>query len=424
MKFFNEDIIKKIDNYEVELPKDDWQILSEKLNSKKRKTLPMWLYAAAAGVTLLLGFGFIFFDFGTQTPQISQINPKNELKNQNKIDSAFVQNKSNDRMKITQNTHYADNNLTKNQQKYVLLNKTKNIVLNETEALVLSETEALEFQKNNIKNDVEQKTAPIVNQNKTEPIQQISIEDAEKLMNEKENQLKKSTENLTEKEKNQYYASLLASSSPTTFGKMESTPIRMLIPSLDGKSAILSNTYSKTKHDLPLTFGFTFGIPLAKRLYLNTGVQYTYIHSKTEKFDSETRDLLSRDNQNLHYLGIPVMLAYRIIDARIVKLYVSSGGAAEKGLVETHNQRDFKEINPENVTILTDNKNRKIAGFQFSLNANIGASVTLFKGLELYAEPGFAWYIPATKYPQPISRRTKNPFFISITAGLRFNFEK
>jgi len=134
--------------------------------------------------------------------------------------------------------------------------------------------------------------------------------------------------------------------------------------------------------------------------------------------------LTSRDNQELHYLGIPLLLSYRIIDGKIFKLYVSGGGAAEKGLLEKHNMQNFDEKNIENMTLPLDNKNKTIPGFQFSLNANIGASITLFKGLALYAEPGLAWYIPATKYPQPISLRTKNPFFFNITAGLRYNFEK
>ncbi|MDR0830411.1 MAG: hypothetical protein LBN95_09940, partial [Prevotellaceae bacterium] len=78
----------------------------------------------------------------------------------------------------------------------------------------------------------------------------------------------------------------------------------------------------------------------------------------------------------------------------------------------------------ENREFSSDVPNKKIDGFQFSLNANIGASVTLFKGLSLYLEPGFAWYIPTAKYPQPISSRTQHPYFINITAGLRFNFTK
>jgi len=410
---FNEKILQQIDNHEVELPANDWEILSQKINHKRRRAFPMWWYAAAAaGVALLVGFGFVFFDFGTQMTPITQINADNNIENKQEYETA----------KYTKDIQGMQNNLVKNKQ----LEKPKEKSTSSAfyEALAGADLQSVPT------------TAPITNrgeqpeQQTTNNIQQtISIEEAEKLM--KENQLaQNSIQNPLEKPKgkskiqNNYFASLSASSSPTAFGETEATPRRMFIPSLKGDNAIMRNIGTETKYNLPLTFAFTFGVPLAKRLHLNTGLQYTYIHSKTEKFENDTRKLISRNDQELHYLGVPLMLSYRIVDKKIFKFYVAGGGVAEKGLLETHNTRNFNELNTENTTIPTNDKNRKIEGFQFSLNANFGASVTLAKGLALYAEPGFAWYIPATKYPQPISRRTKNPFFVSITAGLRFNFEK
>ena len=409
MPFFNEDIIKQIDNYEVELPTNDWEILSQKLKQNRRKTLPLWWYAAAAGVALLVGFGFAFFYFETKTDPITQITADNNLKNQNKIDSASVQNEPSAETQIAQRT----------QQFSVVQRKiyTDNLIKNHKE----SELPVSSFSEN----DIEQENASNVNQHKkNEPTRQISIEEAEKLMKDRENQLTKNSEKSIEKSKNQYYASLLASTSPTNFKYREKASGRMFIPSISNKSAIMSTIRPETKHDLPLTFGFTFGIPLMKRLYINTGLNYTYIHSKTERFDNDNNELISKDNQELHYLGVPLMLSFRIIDKKIFQLYISGGGAAEKGLLETHNYKTFKEIDTENFAVPIVEENKYISGFQFSLNANLGASVTFFKGLCFYIEPGFAWYIPAVKYKQPTSCRTQNPFFVNITAGLRFNFEK
>ena len=408
---FNDKIIKQIDSYEVELPANDWEILSQKLNQKRRKTLPLWWYAAAAGVVLLVGFGFAFFN--TQTTQIEQIYADNNVE---KIDS-IVKNELNTKQNIQ---IFADN---KSKNLIINLKKSK-ISVPSARVKTAESTENLHSGEENNDIEFDNKNLMSPDVEKQPKDKQISIDDAEKLMQEVENSKKGNQTNGKQSSNKQYYASLSASSSPTTFGKIAQEPKRMFLWGFNGDRPIKSSTRDTTIHDLPLTFGFTFGIPLAKRLYLNTGIQYTYIHSKTEKFDSDMLDLISRNNQNLHYLGIPMMLAYRIIDGKILKLYVSGGGVAEKGLLETHNQRNFKEINPENVTIQTDEKNKYIPGFQFSLNANIGASVTLFKGLSLYVEPGFAWYIPAKKYVQPASRRTENPYFFSITAGLRFNFEK
>ena len=402
---FNEKILQQIDNYEVELPANDWDILSQKLSQKRRKAFPLWWYAAAAGVALLVGFGFVFFD--TQMTQIEPI----YTDNYQKYPTA----------ESTENTQRAQNNLCEPRINFALIVVEKNTIDS-------AENTQRTQDNHEILNAQQQATS---NKQPT-----ISIEEAEKLMHAStslndrndtamyERNRRQKNNNQQPTSNSQYYASISASASPTTFGRTETTPRRMFIPAPDGSSAIMRNIGTEIKHDLPLTFAFTFGIPLVKRLYLNTGVQYTYIHSKIEKFENDTRKPISRDEQELHYLGIPLMLSYRIVDKKIFKFYVSGGGVAEKGLLETHNQKIFKEVNPESVVVPTVKPNPKIPGFQFSLNANLGASVTLVKGLALYAEPGFAWYIPAIKYPQPISRRTKSPFFVNITLGLRFNFDK
>jgi len=328
---------------------------------------------------LLVGVGY----FGTQITQIEQIYTDNNLETSPQITQIYTDNNLETSPQITQ--IYTDNKLA-----------------------------GADLQS------VPTTNAPITNrreQNEQNENKQTNINHQPTNKNQQTKTNKQQTTN-----NKQYFASLSASSSPTAFGKIETSPRRMFISSIKGDNAIMRNIDTETKYDLPFTFAFTFGIPLAKRLYLNTGVQYTYIHSKTEKFDSDTRDLISRDNQELHYLGVPLLLSYRIIDKNIFKLYVSGGGVIEKGLLETHNIQNFNETSPDNITVLLDDKNRKIEGLQFSLNANFGASITLVKGLALYAEPGLAWYIPDTKHPQPASRRTKNPFFVSITAGLRFDF--
>ena len=60
-----------------------------------------------------------------------------------------------------------------------------------------------------------------------------------------------------------------------------------------------------------------------------------------------------------------------------------------------------------------------IEGLQWSLTANVGVGVRIYKGLSFYAEPGFTWYIPNNVHPQPISLRTKSPYNFSIKTGLR-----
>ena len=399
-----EDIIKQIDGYEVELPANDWEILSQKLNKKRRKTTLLFWYAAAAGVALLIGVGVTFF--ALQSTKNSQIYSDDILENQNENSIQKVENDIEEtQINVNHNHNSTKNNSTFFAEKQI--EKAQN---------TLQENHENSIGTSNNNNFA-------VSDTKKQPeTRHISIEEAEKLMREKENP---QTENLyTETSAgHRYYASVSASMSPTNFGKTETTPKKSLIPSVSQSAAIMSTSYFKTKYDLPFTVCFSIGIPIAKRLHINTGLQYTYIHSKTEEFGNVDNGLISKDDKVLHYLGIPLMLSYEIINRNVFRLYVSGGGAAEKGLLETHNQKVFRELNQESVFVPTD-KNKSIPGFQFSLNANIGASISLFKGLNLYVEPGFAWYIPNMQRPQPTSIRTQRPFFVNITAGVRFNFDK
>lgn len=173
----------------------------------------------------------------------------------------------------------------------------------------------------------------------------------------------------------------------------------------------------KKKHDLPISVGLSVEVPLAKRFGIQTGLNYTYIHSYFESANMLT-SRFTHTNQSLHYLGIPVLFSYRIIDHRIVKFYVSAGGMGEKGLMNTQLIQHF---NAEEELISSEQEQESISGFQWSLMANVGVGVTIYKGLSLYFEPGFSWYIPNEKEPQPDNMRTEHPYNLSLTAGLRFN---
>ena len=105
---------------------------------------------------------------------------------------------------------------------------------------------------------------------------------------------------------------------------------------------------------------------------------------------SEGTDLID-EKQQCHYLGIPLMLSYRFVDKRIVKCYTSIGGMGEKGLIR---KTEAYTYSPEGDLVDAIPSESSIDGMQWSLTANVGVAVTLYKGLNIYFEPGFTWYIP------------------------------
>lgn len=172
-------------------------------------------------------------------------------------------------------------------------------------------------------------------------------------------------------------------------------------------------------YDFPFTVGFTAGIPIMKRLDVLTGLNYTLLHtSYTTVVNGE--ETTSRESY-MHYIGIPLKLSYRIIDHRIFNFYVAAGGAIDKGLVNTNKKRLFNDN--AQWTGETQKQRYSIQGVQWSVTANLGLGIKLFKGLSFVVEPGFTWYAPNRNHPQPPSNRTEHPYNFCLGAGLRFDFQ-
>lgn len=245
----------------------------------------------------------------------------------------------------------------------------------------------------------------------------ISIEEAARLMHDQQAALADTdtagTNERTPRES--INLGILASLSPNA-SEFAYTPSATIAGS---QIALRGTTNNNDHHDLPFSVGLSIGIPLCKRLDLQTGINYSYAHSR---FTSTNRlqGTYSERNQQLHYLGVPLMLSFRIVDRRIIKFYVSAGGACEKGLIATQHRQTF---DLDDALLSSQTNYEYIKGIQGSLTANVGLAVMFFKGMGIYFEPGFTWYIPTEKFPQPVNSRTVHPYNLSLTAGLRFNLK-
>ncbi|MBR3030338.1 MAG: hypothetical protein IKH93_04235 [Bacteroidales bacterium] len=174
----------------------------------------------------------------------------------------------------------------------------------------------------------------------------------------------------------QYYSYLQTKSASNVFMPNPSTPSDV-----------------QYRHDLPLTFGLLAKVGLLPWLGVESGVEYTYLHSVA---DSYTGIL----DQRLHFIGVPVRLDARIWSNSSFELYAALGGKAEKCVSAILGQIQCDE--------------RRI---QLAAEVAGGIQYRLWKSTYLYLQPELSWYLTKTDL---ITYRSENPLAFSFDAGLRF----
>lgn len=166
-------------------------------------------------------------------------------------------------------------------------------------------------------------------------------------------------------------------------------------------------------YSMPLTFGLSVSIPLNGWLEVQTGLNYTYLFSRTEGLLSSSTFTLDRE---LHYMGIPLRLGMTLYQYDNLRLYLAVGGILEKGLMgrqtstlidADHNTNDWSD-------------RQRIHGVQPLSTALAGISYEFLPSFQLYLEPGATY---AFNTDQPLSIRTEEPFTFSVGMGVRYRFK-
>lgn len=159
-----------------------------------------------------------------------------------------------------------------------------------------------------------------------------------------------------------------------------------------------------TKHNMPVSFGATVSYALNDRLALTSGLVYTLA---TSSFEHGTSSNASKDEQTLHYVGIPLTASYTIWSNSWLKTYVNAGGQADFNVsakVETEGHR-------------TDiDKDRA----QLSVGAAAGVQLNVIKQVGVYVEPGMRYYFDNGSNVQTVFK--EHPCNFSLQMGLRWNF--
>ena len=175
------------------------------------------------------------------------------------------------------------------------------------------------------------------------------------------------------------------------------------------------------EHNQPVSFGLTVSKTLIDGLYLETGLVYSYLYSRSKNTSTA---LQNRQTQSLHYLGIPLNINYNLFNIKNLNVYTSVGGMIEK---DVYGRFGFSEEG-ESPTIDDPMKSRvwendpiSQRNPQLSVNAGLGLSYPLYRDFKLYGKIGGAYYFDAKNDYKTIYSDSKIVMDLSI--GIRYEFK-
>lgn len=192
------------------------------------------------------------------------------------------------------------------------------------------------------------------------------------------------------------------------FGLMK----RPSLPSADVSTGITENSTGST-FGIPVSFGLGVRFDLTPRWSVSTGVRYSLLERKfygTYTRVDEEGNIVKSESSDIrnsqHYFGIPVNVAFNIINKDYLRFYAYAGGAVEKCLADKYNVLSSNTIHVESVK-----------GAQLSVNVGAGVEFLAGKHLGIYLDPSLRYYF---NNGQPTSIRTVRPLMLGFEAGLRF----
>ena len=164
-------------------------------------------------------------------------------------------------------------------------------------------------------------------------------------------------------------------------------------------------------HKHPISLGIGVGYVLNDRWSLQSGLVYSMLSSewKTNYQDNF--------KQQLHFLGVPLSLSYKIAEWNKFHFYASTGGMVDwnvSGNIKT------KTFFTEDNAYRTEKESVRMKELQLSVNARVGATYPLIKFINAYIEGGTNYYFDNHSSIETI--RSDKPFHVSLQAGLRFGF--
>ena len=180
------------------------------------------------------------------------------------------------------------------------------------------------------------------------------------------------------------------------------------------QTALYNNSSGDVNHKMPVAAGLGVSYYLNDRWSLQSGAVYTLLRSNGKFHDNEINNMVDF-KQNLHFVGIPLSLNYKIAEWNRFQFYATAGGMAE---INVYGKLK-NTVNKDNIKVPYTETQRMKAPL-WSVNTRGGVVYPLCKFINLYAEAGASYYFENNSKIETI--RSDKPFNVSLQAGIRLGF--
>lgn len=180
-----------------------------------------------------------------------------------------------------------------------------------------------------------------------------------------------------------------------------------------------TDNISEMEHDQPVSFGITVSKAIVDDLYIETGLVYSYLHSKVRNASSNFE---VQETQRFHYLGIPLNVNYNVFTLNRLNVYASVGGMIEKDIYgRLRDERESSTVEENNKAGALREQHISQRNPQISVNAGVGVSYPLYDQLKLYGKIGGSYYFDANNEHKTIYSDRK--IVMDLSLGIRYEFK-
>ena len=177
----------------------------------------------------------------------------------------------------------------------------------------------------------------------------------------------------------------------------------------------LQRMYVDAHHRQPVKVGVSLRYHFNNKWSVQAGIDYSYHSSDLIKQIDNSQ---IQGEQKLHFVGVPVTLAYSLWNLGRFNFYLSAGGEVEKVIKGTQTTKSLTS----NLADLVDREDVKEKPWQFSVMGSGGVQFNVNSLLSIYAEPGVGYYFD-NKSNLPTIYQEK-PFNFNLNMGIRFNINE